>query len=124
MCISCAHYRHWQYELDRRQRGKAPRLWVAVVKLFWVKLLAQFILYTFQVCSKRHLLFSQYVHTFSIATGYGSFSYRELFWGLVNYGRSRMFISGPSDQMFIPRRMVYPILTLISKEVIWVKELS
>ena len=83
----CVHAfcRHWQHELDRRRRGKTPRLWVAVVKLFWVKLVAQFILCTFEVCSKIHawhVTFIQsacsHAHTFSIATGCnGSIMHRE-----------------------------------------------
>ena len=55
--FAIALYRNWQHELDRRQRGRTPRLWVAIVKLFWLKLVAQFILCAIEVCFRRHFTF-------------------------------------------------------------------
>ena len=48
--------RHWQHELDRLQRGRTPRLWLAVVKLFGVKILAQFMLCACEVCLRGSTL--------------------------------------------------------------------
>ena len=106
-CTSClyrvAHLmhapcRHWQYELDRRQRGKAPRLWVAVVKLFWVKLLAQFILCAFEVCSKTLSTFMPSVcHTLSVVTAY-MYSVHSV---NVTQGINRYFYFSCSDRIFM-----------------------
>ena len=36
-----ALYRHWEKELERKAKGKEPRLWVPVWCLIWPRLLLQ-----------------------------------------------------------------------------------